>query len=79
MYAIRSYYELLENGYTVVGIDNFSKYGKVDRSYDDMGFKDWTHQLSKAPMLKAQHPGYEVYLTGVHAKRGVSCARNNFV
>ena len=25
-------------------------------------------------MLKAQHPGYEVYLTGVHAKRGVSCA-----
>jgi len=25
-------------------------------------------------MLKAQHPGYEVYMTGVHAERGVSCA-----
>ena len=25
-------------------------------------------------MLKAQHPGYETYLTGVHADRGVSCA-----
>jgi nitrite reductase (cytochrome c-552) len=25
-------------------------------------------------MLKAQHPDYEVYLTGVHASRGVSCA-----
>ena len=25
-------------------------------------------------MLKAQHPGYEVYLTGTHASRGVSCA-----
>ena len=35
---------------------------------------DWTHQLSKAPMLKAQHPGYEIYLTGTHASRGVSCA-----
>jgi nucleoside-diphosphate-sugar epimerase len=27
--------ELLERGYTVVGIDNYSKYGKVARSYDD--------------------------------------------
>ncbi len=42
--------------------------------YDDMGFSDWTHKLSRAPMLKAQHPGYEIYLTGTHASRGVSCA-----
>jgi UDP-glucose 4-epimerase len=27
--------ELLERGYAVVGLDNFSKYGKVRRSYDD--------------------------------------------
>src|SRR5579875_2818723 len=27
--------ELLERGYAVVGLDNFSKYGKVSRSYDD--------------------------------------------
>ena len=27
--------ELLSNGYYVVGIDNLSKYGKVERSYDD--------------------------------------------
>jgi nitrite reductase (cytochrome c-552) len=25
-------------------------------------------------MLKAQHPGYETYITGTHASRGVSCA-----
>lgn len=25
-------------------------------------------------MLKAQHPDYEVYMTGIHAERGVSCA-----
>ena len=42
--------------------------------YDNIGFSDWTHTISKAPMLKAQHPDYEVYMTGVHAKRGVSCA-----
>jgi UDP-glucose 4-epimerase len=27
--------ELLRRGYTVVGVDNFSKYGKVTKSYDD--------------------------------------------
>lgn len=42
--------------------------------YNEIGFKDWTHQLSKAPMLKAQHPGYELYQKGIHAERGVSCA-----
>ncbi len=54
-----------KNGFTV---EDMEKY------YDDISFSDWTHTLSKAPMLKAQHPGYETYLTGVHADRGVSCA-----
>ena len=27
--------ELLKRGYAVVGVDNFSKYGKVTKSYDD--------------------------------------------
>lgn len=27
--------ELLDNGHQVVGIDNYSKYGKVEKSYDD--------------------------------------------
>ncbi|WP_066218155.1 ammonia-forming cytochrome c nitrite reductase [Formosa haliotis] len=46
----------------------------MEEYYDEIEFSDWTHELSKAPMLKAQHPGYETYLTGVHADRGVSCA-----
>lgn len=46
----------------------------AEEYYDEIEFKDWTHKLSKAPMLKAQHPGYEMYLTGIHAERGVSCA-----
>ena len=46
----------------------------MEAYYDNLGFTDWTHAISKAPMLKAQHPGYELYMTGVHAKRGVSCA-----
>ncbi len=46
----------------------------MEEYYDKANFKDWTHKLSRAPMLKAQHPGYEVYMTGIHAERGVSCA-----
>ena len=41
--------------------------------YDEIQFSDWIHPISKAPMLKAQHPDYELYLTGTHASRGVSC------
>ena len=46
----------------------------METYYDGYGFKDWTHKISKTPMLKAQHPGYEMYKTGIHAKRGVACA-----
>lgn len=46
----------------------------AEEYYDEIEFSDWTHALSKAPMLKAQHPGYEVYMQGIHAQRGVSCA-----
>jgi nitrite reductase (cytochrome c-552) len=42
--------------------------------YNDKGFSDWTHALSRAPMLKMQHPDYELYKTGIHAERGVACA-----
>ncbi len=47
---------------------------EMELYYDNMEFSDWIHPLSKAPMLKAQHPGYEIWLTGTHASRGVSCA-----
>lgn len=46
----------------------------MEEYYNEYGFKDWTNKVSKAPMLKAQHPGYEIFTTGVHFKRGLSCA-----
>ena len=46
----------------------------IEEYYDDMGFSDWTHSISKTPMLKAQHPDYELFTTGIHARRGVACA-----
>ena len=42
--------------------------------YDEIGFKDWTHAETGAPMLKAQHPEFEMWSQGIHAAAGVSCA-----
>ncbi len=42
--------------------------------YDDVGFKDWTHKETGAPALKAQHPAFEMWSQGIHARAGVSCA-----
>ncbi|MFA5904137.1 MAG: ammonia-forming cytochrome c nitrite reductase subunit c552, partial [Desulfobacula sp.] len=37
-------------------------------------FTDWTHPVSKTPMLKAQHPEYEMWSNGTHGAAGVVCA-----
>jgi len=42
--------------------------------YDQIAFSDWVHPLSKTPMVKVQHPDYELFLTGIHAYVGLSCA-----
>ena len=46
----------------------------AEEYYDSIGFYDYIHPLSKTPILKAQHPGYEISQHGIHAQRGVSCA-----
>lgn len=42
--------------------------------YEETGFKDWTHAESGAPTLKAQHPEFEMWNQGIHARNGVACA-----
>ncbi len=50
-----------------------SKVEDMEAYFDALEFKDWTHKISKAPMLKAQHPDYELWKEGVHGKNNVSC------
>lgn len=45
----------------------------IESFYDEIGFQDWTHQLSKTPMLKAQHPEFETWSQGIHGKNDVGC------
>lgn len=46
----------------------------MEKYYDEADFTDYIHQLSRARILKAQHPDYELFQMGIHAQRGVSCA-----
>jgi len=42
--------------------------------YDEIGFKDWVHADTGTPQLKAQHPEFEMWNQGIHARSGVACA-----
>jgi nitrite reductase (cytochrome c-552) len=55
----------------------WSKGLKVDQImayYEEAGHKDWSHADTGAPALKAQHPEFELYNQGIHARSGVACA-----
>ncbi len=47
---------------------------KIYEYYQEVGFKDWTHAETGAPVLKAQHPEFEMWNMGIHARSGVACA-----
>lgn len=42
--------------------------------YRRNGHVDWTHARTGARVLKAQHPEFEMYMQGVHARSQVACA-----
>ena len=54
-----------DKGFTVEAMEEY---------YDELDYADYTHKLSRAPILKAQHPDYEIAMMGIHGQRGVSCA-----
>jgi nitrite reductase (cytochrome c-552) len=57
------------------------KADEIEAYYDDGAnfadgkpFKDWVHAESGAPVLKAQHPEFELWNQGIHSRSGVACA-----
>ena len=49
------------------------KVEQITAYYDEIGFRDWTHKDTGAPALKAQHPEFETWSQGPHARAGVTC------
>ena len=50
------------------------KVEEIESYYDSIGFSDWTHAETGARVLKAQHPQFEMWSQGIHARSGVACA-----
>jgi nitrite reductase (cytochrome c-552) len=47
---------------------------QIEAYYDEVKWKDWDHPDTGAPVLKAQHPEFELWAQGIHARSGVACA-----
>lgn len=54
--------------------DKGLKVENITAYYDEVKHKDWSHKRTGAEVLKAQHPEFEMYNQGIHARAGVACA-----
>ena len=68
------YYFKGETKYLTFPWDDGTKVEDIEKFYDNAGWTDFVHKVSRTPILKAQHPDYEVFQLGIHAQRGVSCS-----
>jgi nitrite reductase (cytochrome c-552) len=59
------------NGLTADQIESF---WDAQKFQDGSRFLDYTHAETGAPILKAQHPEFELWNQGIHARSGVACA-----
>jgi nitrite reductase (cytochrome c-552) len=69
------YYFKGDGKYLTFPWENGTNIDQIAEYYTKEGFKDWDHQQSGAPMIKMQHPEYEMFTAGsTHYNAGVSCA-----
>jgi nitrite reductase (cytochrome c-552) len=57
-----------------VKVEQIEAYYNGYKFADGQRFFDWKHAVSGAEVLKAQHPEFEMWSQGIHARSGVACA-----
>lgn len=67
------YYFKGEEKYLTYPWHNGLKAEEIEKYYDDVGWKDFNNAVTGAPVLKAQHPEFEMWSQGTHGKAGVAC------
>jgi nitrite reductase (cytochrome c-552) len=55
-------------------VEQIESYYDAYRFPDGHTFYDWEHGETGAQVLKAQHPEFETWSQGIHARSGVACA-----
>ncbi len=69
------YYFAGEGKYLTFPWENGTRIEDIAAYYAQLNFKDWDHPQSGAPMIKMQHPEYELFTAdSTHYKAGVACA-----
>jgi nitrite reductase (cytochrome c-552) len=69
------YYFAGEGKYLTFPWKNGTRIEQIEEYYRTIDFTDWTHKDSEAPIIKMQHPDYELFTAGsTHYAAGVSCA-----
>ena len=57
-----------------LNVDQIEVFWNETKMPDGGRFLDYKHAETGAPILKAQHPEFELWSQGVHARSGVACA-----
>ena len=57
-----------------LSVDQIEAFWNETKMPDGGRFYDYKHAETGAPILKAQHPEFEIWSQGVHARSGVACA-----
>ncbi len=69
------YYFVGDGKYLTFPWENGTNIDQIVSYYEANGFTDWDYPETATPMLKAQHPEYEIYTAGsTHYNAGVACA-----
>ena len=69
------YYFKGEGKYLTFPWQNGMNIDQISEFYAELEFKDWEHPQSGAPMIKIQHPEYELFTAdSTHFNAGVACA-----
>lgn len=71
---VEYYFKKTDNNLLVYPWSKGVKMEQIEDYYDSAQFHDWVHKETGAKMLKAQHPEFEVWNQGIHARSGVACA-----
>ncbi len=71
---VEYYFKGKQEKYLTFPWDEGSTAEQIQSYYDKIEHVDWTHQISGTPMIKAQHPDWEIFQMGIHFQRGLACA-----
>lgn len=69
-----TYYFLDETKETTFPWDEGLKADDIYEYYEKNQYTEWEHPLTKAGLVKARHPDYELFVGSTHHAAGLSCA-----